>query len=529
MRKVCRDWKLLLAMAFLALYLMAGTAVAAEPGAIMSGAADGERIVLYVQSPGEVQRISCQIGTVLCPEAAYGPISEEEIPVKTLLLLDNSLSIAQKYRPVINEIMNNLAANRMPGEVITVAVFSDKITYLLEDSSDYTQLKQTIDGITYEDQETYLTDALYELLKEWNQEADPVFRRIVMVSDGVDNKTMGYTKEELYSLLKEQPYPVYTLGCSDAGNGNGEALKNMSALSRLTQADAWLLDEVSDPMTVIQGVAQSNDLLRVEVTPPAQLCDGSAKGIKLNIEAGGESLESTLILNMPFATAAGEGAAQTEAAAAGTEADEEDEEDEAEQALLEAAQLEEAGILKRKRIFITAAVGGGTFLVAAALIIVIVRISRQKRKENEFEPAPEYAVHETDVPRGPVRRVMDDTELSGGAGGDETAMVWGDGNRACTLVVTDQDHPGKMFEVPLQGDVVVGRSRKDGCQIVLDYERSVSHCHCKITMENGQMKVTDLGSKNGTIVNGKKVIGAAAIPSGSILTLGNLRIKVELR
>lgn len=162
---------------------------------------------------------------------------------------------------------------------------------------------------------------------------------------------------------------------------------------------------------------------------------------------------------------------------------------------------------------------------------MIVRALTLKKKENEFETAPESAAHEYEFRQGPVRSVMDETEMagSGGRDGEQTAMVWGNDERAYTLVLTDQDHPGKTFEVPLNGSVVVGRSRKDGCQVVLDYERSVSHCHCKISVENGQMRVTDLGSKNGTIVNGKRVVGTAAVAGGSILTLGNLRLKVELR
>lgn len=118
-----------------------------------------------------------------------------------------------------------------------------------------------------------------------------MLKRIVIVSDGVDNKTMGYTKEELYGLLKEHPYPIYTLGCADKSNSNSEALKNMSALSRLTQAEAWLLDDVGDSMAVVQGVAGSNDVIRVEITVPAELRDGADKGVKLTLQAGGEVLE----------------------------------------------------------------------------------------------------------------------------------------------------------------------------------------------------------------------------------------------
>ncbi|MCC8026250.1 MAG: FHA domain-containing protein [Clostridium sp.] len=529
MKRIAIDSRRFLAAFLGALFLAAGTAAGAEPGAVINGGAFGEQIILYVQSPGEVDDISCQIGTALCGEIAWKHISQEETPVKTYLLVDNSLSVSQKYRPMINEIMNNLAANRMPGEEFTVATFSDKITYLIEDSGDYARIKEAVDGISYEDQETYLTDVLYELLEAWNREPSPVLKRIVIVSDGVDNKTMGYTKEELYGLLKEHPYPIYTLGCADKSNSNGEALKNMSALSRLTQAEAWLLDDVGDSMAVVQGVAGSNDVIRVEITVPAELRDGADKGVKLTLQAGGEVLEASTVVSMPFGAADGRGPEETEAPVSRQEEDEEARAQE--RASLEAEKLEAAKILRRKKLFTLGAAGCAAFLIAAALTVVIVRALTLKKKENEFETAPESAAHEYEFRQGPVRSVMDETEMagSGGRDGEQTAMVWGNNERAYTLVLTDQDHPGKTFEVPLNGSVVVGRSRKDGCQVVLDYERSVSHCHCKISVENGQMRVTDLGSKNGTIVNGKRVVGTAAVAGGSILTLGNLRLKVELR
>ncbi|MCI9102047.1 MAG: FHA domain-containing protein [Lachnospiraceae bacterium] len=97
------------------------------------------------------------------------------------------------------------------------------------------------------------------------------------------------------------------------------------------------------------------------------------------------------------------------------------------------------------------------------------------------------------------------------------------------LVLTDLNNPVRTFEAPLRTSVVIGRSRSGGCQIILDYDRSVSHRHCQIQVANGQIRVMDLGSRNGTLVNGKRVIQEAVLNSGSVLTLGNLKMKVELR
>ena len=137
---------------------------AAGAGEIVSFGTEGKNIVLYVQNPGENCEIQCQVGTSEVEKIESYPIEKETVPIETIILLDNSLSVVEKYRPIIRTIMSELAANRMNGEQFTIAVFSDEIQYLVEKCTDYVQVKQAIDGITYNNQETYLTDVLYTML-----------------------------------------------------------------------------------------------------------------------------------------------------------------------------------------------------------------------------------------------------------------------------------------------------------------------------------------------------------------------------
>ena len=129
-------------------------------------------IDFYIENPGEEYEVECQIGTEVCDQVAVTPISEETVPVHTIFLIDNSLSVEEKYRPMISEILTQQTANRMNGELYSLAVFSSGIDYILEDSSDYMQIKNAIESITYQNQETYLTDVLYELLKQLEQDGE---------------------------------------------------------------------------------------------------------------------------------------------------------------------------------------------------------------------------------------------------------------------------------------------------------------------------------------------------------------------
>jgi len=62
---------------------------------------------------------------------------------------------------------------------------------------------------------------------------------------------------------------------------------------------------------------------------------------------------------------------------------------------------------------------------------------------------------------------------------------------------------GQEFAIPAPGHCVLGRSR--GCTLRLPGNATVSRQHCLIELENDHAWVQDLGSLNGTLVNGAKI------------------------
>lgn len=76
-----------------------------------------------------------------------------------------------------------------------------------------------------------------------------------------------------------------------------------------------------------------------------------------------------------------------------------------------------------------------------------------------------------------------------------------------------------------QDFMIVGR-KKDLCDIVIDHG-SVSKLHCAISKTDGLLFVRDLGSTNGTKVNGQKVIRGALL-KGDELAFAKVRFEVYL-
>lgn len=72
--------------------------------------------------------------------------------------------------------------------------------------------------------------------------------------------------------------------------------------------------------------------------------------------------------------------------------------------------------------------------------------------------------------------------------------------------------------------VVVGR--KEDCDLRLDH-KSVSKIHCVIVRTDGLLLLRDLGSTNGTRVNGSRVRRAALLPNDQ-LTIAHFKFRVHL-
>src|SRR5213596_1288456 len=72
--------------------------------------------------------------------------------------------------------------------------------------------------------------------------------------------------------------------------------------------------------------------------------------------------------------------------------------------------------------------------------------------------------------------------------------------------------------------VLVGR--KEECDLRLDH-RSVSKLHCILARTDGMLLLRDLGSTNGTRVNGQRVRRAMLMPNDQ-LSIANHRFRVHL-
>src|SRR3954447_14533534 len=93
------------------------------------------------------------------------------------------------------------------------------------------------------------------------------------------------------------------------------------------------------------------------------------------------------------------------------------------------------------------------------------------------------------------------------------------------LIVVQGKPEGKA--IPLNGPrFMIGRG--EGCNLRPNSDQ-VSREHTEITVKDEAVTVRDLGSRNGTFLNGKRLGGPGALKNGDLLQVGPLTFAVSIQ
>ena len=132
---------------------------------------------------------------------------------------------------------------------------------------------------------------------------------------------------------------------------------------------------------------------------------------------------------------------------------------------------------------------------------------------------------------GDLRKIPDDEPYVPGREPDGRAYAPRAAARGAShvspgLVVEDSEilAPQTRFELG-DGETVLGRSSQNG--IVLRSDDYASGRHALLTRHGGLLYVEDLGSTNGTFVNGRKTVGATPIREGDTVRVGSTTFRYE--
>lgn len=500
---------------------VSGVVYAAANGSLLQTSAAGEDVTAYIISESGVDSAEVQIAQYLCEDAQV--VMPEDISVHTVIMVDNSLSVTKSNRENIKTILRRYVQGIAEQEVVSLAVFGEEIEFFALKSKDQDEILQRIDALEFHNQDTYLTDFLYEELEAVREDSD--FTRFVIISDGVDNKDIGITKEELFDKLEEISRPVYAVG--HIYKNNETELKNMFALSRVTGGQALMMEDYDDTNVIADAIHDFSHLYAVKAKIPKEVMDGGNKNILLRIHTPEGDIEVTGETRMPFGTVS-EDAVETNQAVDEVPVPlpqpeitpQEKEEEITPQPEKEVQPKEHESVQDKKQVIGLDKIVGIIVLAAAVLVLIIYQ---KKHKTNQ-----KHADKKKEDKKGKKNNIVipvHAVEAEPVSIQQENETVFLDGRYL--LVLRDRMSPDRIFKYPLDGHVTVGRN-VDMVQIAIDYNRTISKRHCEFYVRNNHFFIRDMNSANHTYVDGKMINSEREIVSGSIVRLGEAEFSVEI-
>ena len=105
-------------------------------------------------------------------------------------------------------------------------------------------------------------------------------------------------------------------------------------------------------------------------------------------------------------------------------------------------------------------------------------------------------------------------------------LVRGQRKKEKTWKIVVEHGPKELrgIQIAVHGPVIVGRN--PGCDIVIG-AGYVSGRHARFSLMGQNLFVEDLGSRNGTTVNGQPIADPVALRANDVVTIGDVSIRVR--
>lgn len=521
--------------------------VFADNEKVIANTAGVSDIYLYIKGVTEVTGGTVQIGNKVCENVSIERMDTFSTPLRTVILIDNSKSIKFDKRADIQNILTQLVDQSIQGEEYRVGLFSDTITWLSDYSSDYESIKSIIDTIQYVNQETYFSDCLYSIIEEMRNTTDVTFSRIIMVSDGADDNSIGYTNYEVSVLAEKSNIPLYMIGTP----GDNKALETMFSFARTSKADYYLLDGSISNEDIVAGLLSDHELVCMRVMPDADMLDGSQKNIQVTLNTQSGEIRLTTTVNMPFATESigGDevGNDEEQEGVFGDENGNDEEQDE----LYEpdevpsdstpqpsVSSLDGAGVdatddekdgNQEKGLLPFLIMGSVVALAVVVCIIIIIIVAKKKKAKATSDrssiqtAAPPILDYNAFTEEGDKTRLISEVDTDDS---EATRMLSWQPEQSIWLVLKSVERPDKEFRVLMKDTIQIGRKNAD---IVIDFDPHISSRQCEVIKRGDLLYIRDLGSLNGTYYENTQVFGQEVqIVDGGIIKVGDSKFIVTI-
>jgi len=446
-----------------------------------------------------------------------------------IFLIDVSKSLTAAQFASLKTALAEWADGLRPVDRAALVAFGKGVRLVQDFTADAALLKAQIALLAPTDAQTFFHQGLVTALT-LGQRRDaglPERRAIVTLTDGIDDVAGGVTADEVYAQLRESRIPLYAIGFA-SGRDRAKRDVGLNALGQFARRSGGSFRDASggDLPAAYRSLRQEiAEQYRARLSCAACVADGTLYRLQIVLRQDTAIVSTDLDVRLLAArespgvhdTPAGkdEGAAEPAKDEAGTEPSKPEPAGETGRMVTSAVPPEEA---KSAIQFIEP----WQWAAAAAvllLVVVLLWLILQRRRT----AAAEKAAAEARAAAEAARAVSDAAAPALTQVSPPRAPPPPAGPNLNFAVVSGQRR-GERLGLVLDGPKAIGRAA--GCALVLDNDPEVSLRHCQVRFNGTHLIVEDLGSTNGTRVNGVPIAAAYALADGDVLGIGRTELRV---
>lgn len=435
----------------------------------------------------KADQVQAEIGPYRASSKAVQPVQDTGEGVAYIFLVDVSKSLKPEQFAKIRTALLRWAASLGEKDRAAIVTFGESVKTAQDFTADQAVLKTRIDELALTDVHTRLHDGLIRALDLGRrQDADlPRRRVIVTLTDGVADAAGGSTRDETMARIKEEPVPIYAIGFAAAAvpaRAREEGFKMLGAFAyasggMFVAAGAVPLDEVF--AKIQQAIGEAYLLLLDCATCPG---DGRAYPLHIRLQAGTRVLTAASEVRLVPGPVVPAPAIQAEPPPK-------------EQALPP---------------WLWVGAGLGVALVVGWLLM----------RRKAVVPAPPSPAPEPLPVSHQARPGVAPSELA------STARPMTRPGVRILLTAVSGAQRGREWVTELGTDAVIGRSAS--CAVIIDDDGEISARNSVLSAEGGLFFVEDLGSTNGTSINGSPIRGRRRVCDGDLILVGRTELRLTL-
>lgn len=491
-RKIITGYILSIAVVFL---VMRGFLFPGEPSSLSVSQAytDSPRLIAYVDildSTGSTvtglgkDQFVVTVGQHQATVNSVTPFVDYGEGAAYIVLVDISKTLTTTEFKQIQAALVPWIDKMKPADRMTILAFGQSCSEKIDFSGDKEKLKEVIMGLAPSDMETKLYDALDMAMKKATRRDVnlPGRRVIVILTDGKDEGS-GLTESDIKNAIEANHIPIYAIGYSSLDRAERDRylniLKNLSALSGgvYIESSPGKLEEMYQ--LIQQSILR---VYRLEIQCSQCQADGQRHRLQVYLVFGDRRLTDGLdiLLIPPVTLPPVQPQANTTPPRVTTPV------------------KESKGKIPT---WVYAAAVGGLILIVVVFLVL-------RRKKTPLAVAAETLVEEVITP-APVQPII------------PSAPVMGIEAR---LVEVGSRGKSRDYRFNLQDKAIVGR--QPGCDVVIEDDMDISRRHFQLLTENHYVVIEDLGTTNGTLVNGVPITGRFRLSSGDKIIAGRTELRI---